>query len=318
MKSRQATGSTFERNKYKTIFAILTVFLILVLVVAEFGLRTFAGLGNPVLYDSNPFYGYRPIPNQHLKRFGGTPIDINNLGLRADEDWDTTTQSKILFLGDSVTYGGSYISNADLFSTVVGKELGNVKTGNAGVNAWGVENIYGLVVEAGFQPADHYVTTLIEGDFYRGLSRVQGQPFWCKKPKLAFQELGYYFLLTLNDGRYLDWRSFADENTVRAVVRKAVAKLKDLDSALKSKGKTHSIFISPNSDQLLKGAEMDGIVQEELRAANVAVTYLLEDFKTVDSGVFSREKIYRDGVHLESGGHRLWGEKMAARLKGVL
>ena len=143
------------------------------------------GLGGPVLYDSSPIYGYRPLPGKEYSRFYGETIKFNNLSLRAENDWDDKRENKILFLGDSVTYGGSYIDNKELFSCLAVKDFDDYESGNAGVNGWGVENIYGLVVESNFLPAQIYVTTLPEGDFHRGLTRLQGMPIFNNSPKKA-------------------------------------------------------------------------------------------------------------------------------------
>src|SRR5437764_955827 len=78
--------------------------------------RRLTGLGRPVLFYEHPSFGYRLKPNQETWRFGGAHFKINNLGLRAESDWDASTGNKVLFLGDSVTYGGNHISNEDLFS----------------------------------------------------------------------------------------------------------------------------------------------------------------------------------------------------------
>ena len=108
------------------------------IITSEIILQKFLGLGKPVIYDSNPIYGYRPLPDRDYKRFWGKTISFNNLSLRSEVDWDNNIQNKILFLGDSVTYGGSYISNLELFSYLSVKELKNYFiSGNAGVNAWG-------------------------------------------------------------------------------------------------------------------------------------------------------------------------------------
>jgi hypothetical protein len=151
---------------------LLVLFCIMATVgLVEMVLRARLGLGRPVLYDSSPVYGYRPLPGGTYRRFGGARLHFNNLGLRAEGDWDDEPDGKILFLGDSVTYGGSYVDNNQLFSALATGGLPGYAAGNAGVNAWGVENIYGLVVEMGFQPAKVYVTVVPEADFYRGLVR---------------------------------------------------------------------------------------------------------------------------------------------------
>ena len=86
------------------------------------------GLGKPVLYQADLRYGYRPQPNKEYQRYYGAKIKLNNLSLRTNEDWDIKKDNKILFLGDSVTYGGSYIDNTELFSNLAAKGLKNYQS----------------------------------------------------------------------------------------------------------------------------------------------------------------------------------------------
>mgnify|MGYP001558315659 CR=1 FL=1 len=99
----------FERHPKLTLSSIVISGVLILLAVAEFSLRLVFGLGNPVLYCSSPLFGYRLQPNQFVHR-RGAEIRVNNLGVRADRDWDEQIENKILFLGNSVTYGGTYIS----------------------------------------------------------------------------------------------------------------------------------------------------------------------------------------------------------------
>ena len=118
--------SVFERHPKKTLAAVWAVFLVLFVAAAEAGLKYFAGLGRPVLFDAHPAYGYRLKPNQETWRFGGAHFKINNLGLRAAADWDGSPEGKVLFLGNSVTYGGNHIANEALFSERAVHDLGVV------------------------------------------------------------------------------------------------------------------------------------------------------------------------------------------------
>ena len=79
------------------------------------------GLGTPVIYKYSNIVGYEIKPNQKLKRLGNE-IDINKHGMRSS-NWRNDIPNKILFFGDSVTYGGSIVSNSDLFSENVCKIL---------------------------------------------------------------------------------------------------------------------------------------------------------------------------------------------------
>ena len=74
------------------------------------------------------------------KRLEGSYVTINEAILRSINPWNSE-KKKILFLGDSVTYGGSYIDDKDIFSSKVCEKLKNFICGNAGVNAYGVLNI---------------------------------------------------------------------------------------------------------------------------------------------------------------------------------
>lgn len=271
------------------------------------------GLGNPILYDSNPLYGYRLLPNQEITRFMGATITVNNLGLRADENWDENKNDKVLFLGDSVTYGGSYINNRDLFSTIAGRGLNNFKGGNAGVNGWGIENIYGLVVESNFRPAIIYVTTVPEGDFYRGLSRIQGLPFYMASPKYAIMELWYFFCYLQNNKRYIGGLSLPTDTEIKYAVEKAVKKLKEMDKLLKENGYSHLIFISPSKDQVYGEDTKEHLIQSLLNRYDLNPIYILDRLNKEDLAL--KGTIFHDGIHLEKPGHKIWGRIIGAEIQ---
>lgn len=273
------------------------------------------GLGNPILFDSNPLYGYRPSPDQKTTRFMRTAIKINNLGLRADEDWDENKNDKILFLGDSVTYGGSF-DNRDLFSTIAVSGLNNFKGGNSGVNAWGIENIYGLIVESNFRPAIIYITTVPEGDFYRGLTRMQGYPYYNVSPKYALMELWYYFCFLQNNKRYINWQYFANDAETKYIMEKAINKLKEMDKLLKENGYTHLIFISPTKSQVYGEASKDHLIQYLLNRYDLNPIYILDRLNQED--LAQKGKIFHDGVHLEKPGHQIWGRIIGAEIQKLI
>jgi len=307
--------SWFEDNPKKTVFFLIFFFGLLLVTATEAALRTFMGLGNPVLYNSNPFYGYRPIPNQSIQRFHGAEIRINNLGLRADVNWDSDPKSKIAFFGDSVTYGGSYISNSELFSAIAASHVKSHKAGNAGVNAWGVENIHGLIVESSFTPANVYVTVLPEKDFYRGLVRLQGLPFWSRKPSSAFQEVLFYFYYRQNNKRYRRWQEFSDTEETNRVLQQAARKLKEIDIFLKKKGFEHLIYITPSREQVLNNSEKDPAVMAALQNNSIEANYILD---RINRDKPSNQNLFHDAIHLEKAGHKLWGEIIGTDLASML
>jgi len=307
------------RRRPKTTLALLALAIVAVsLALAEALLRLIFGLGNPVLYELYPLYGYRLRPNQDLKRFFGARIRINNLGLRADEDWDGRLDDKVLFLGDSVMYAGSFIANHELFTTLALKDLPGFKSGNAGVNAWGVENIHGLVVESGFQPAKTYVTVVIENDFYRGFSRIAGCPYWCRKPRLALQEVLYFACFKLNMGRYTRWEQETSAESLERVVDRAARKLKEMDDLLKARGFRHLVYVSPIRDQVVEGRGKDETVARALEKCGVRAEYLLDRIRAMNLAESERRALFLDHFHLRSKGHALWGAMLNEDLKKLL
>ena len=312
-------NNIFERNKKTTVFILLSVFFLLSLILTEVLLRNLYGLGNPVIYDSNPLYGYRPIPDKIYSRFRGSLLKFNNLGLRAEGDWDYGKKDdKVLFMGDSVTYGGSYLSNNELFSNLALKDLPEYRSGNGGVNAWGVENIYGLIVDEKYTPAKYYVITLTEGDFYRGLTRIQGMPFFNNKPKFALLELYYYLCWSQNNHRYKEWTNFANVEQKLKVINKAVKKLKDTINFLESRGYSCLIFITPTKQQVLNESEKDRLVYRSLKEHNVSAVYIADELRNYNFSNDDKMMMFYDGIHLAKRGHEVWGRIIGDKLKGLV
>jgi hypothetical protein len=243
--------------------------------------------------------------------------------LRSDYDWDAGVDNKILFLGDSVTYGGSGVENHDLFSTIAVNIVNQNSpksyiSGDAGVNAWGVENVHALVVENGFAPAAVYVITLPEVDFYRGLTRLQGLPYFNHTPALALEEVWYYFCYLQNNRRYVDWQFMARPEQVRYVVDKAVKDLKATGAFIKAKGWSSLIFISPVKNEVLGLMGREPLLAEELRINGVRAVWILDELKKYRLSESDRRALFIDDVHLTKAGHRLWGRIIGAALRRSL
>ena len=86
-------------------------------------LLNYYGLGNPLIYQYSNVLGYEIKPNQKTKRLGNK-IKINEEGMRSNHQWSKKKHYKLLFFGDSVTYGGSIVSNSDLFTEKICTKLG--------------------------------------------------------------------------------------------------------------------------------------------------------------------------------------------------
>jgi hypothetical protein len=307
----------FERHsKAATSFVIVTLIL-LSLVLFEGILRVGFGLGNPVLYRSSPLFGYRLQPNQLVHR-RGAEIKVNNLALRADRDWDSNIENKILFLGNSVTYGGTTISTHQLFSHLAAAKLEGYLGGNAGVNGWGIENIAALVIDDEFLPARTYVSVLQEMDFYRGLSKLAGKPFWSHTPRFAMQELVAAFHLDRLNEIYVEHESFVSESEKEKTVARACARLKELDDFLKLRGYRHLIYMSTNTMQLFENEPADPVVLKNLNENDIHPISIKDRAELNAMKQEDLKRMFYDWNHLTAEGHELWATIISNDLIRIL
>jgi lysophospholipase L1-like esterase len=115
---------------------------IVVLVALEFTARAL-GLGDPILYYNSPFGGLRPLPDQKVSRLADASVTIDSNGFRSTGS-DSENAIRVLYLGDSVTWGGSSVDDSELFSEVAAGVLRSegmaVYAMNAGVNGTSLVN----------------------------------------------------------------------------------------------------------------------------------------------------------------------------------
>src|SRR5882757_10450249 len=97
-------SSRFARFVFGIVIVILPAIPV---ALAEFYLRSIR-LGHPILYYANSSYRYAALPNQKQVRQRGAAVTIDSKGLRGVKDWNSSADDKVLFIGDSVTWGGTY------------------------------------------------------------------------------------------------------------------------------------------------------------------------------------------------------------------
>ena len=157
----------------------LVIGLALVVVAGELVLRAL-GLGRPILYDNRLAWGYRPLPSQTQSRWRGARVHVNALGVRGPDVGATRAPgaTRLLFLGDSVTWGGSYVDDDALFAAVAARRLARdgraVEWLDAGVNAWGPENALGFVRETGGFDSSVWIVVGLADDFRREKTHAGG------------------------------------------------------------------------------------------------------------------------------------------------
>ncbi|HDH06683.1 MAG TPA: hypothetical protein ENH01_13455 [Nitrospirae bacterium] len=112
------------RNFIKNISLALCSFVV-VLVIIEITLKLI-GWGQIVGFLPNEEWGYLMKPSQTASSYGH-PVNINGLGLRGPEIDQKKREGvlRILFVGDSITYGGVKIKEEKLFCRIVEYLLNN-------------------------------------------------------------------------------------------------------------------------------------------------------------------------------------------------
>lgn len=274
------------------------------------------GLGEPLLYQTHPFYGYRPRANQHLDSRRGQVVHTNNLGLRNLEDWNAEVDKKILIVGDSVVFGGSIVSNDQLFTFLLEKKMKSLfKVGNAGVNGWGVENIYGLIFEYQFQPASQYLTMVLEDDFYRGRSLIDSFPYWGKKPSSPIDEVFLYYASKFNRKKYLYWLQDVTEEERKKVLEKSVRQIQLMEQDLIAKGYRHLCLISPTRSQFMNNTTKDKEIHAIIQSAKGSFIYIIDELHQLNLDDSEKDGVFYDEWHLTAKGHRLWAHVLEKVIK---
>lgn len=142
----------------------LVVFFISIESALRFGL----GFCDALLYQASDKYEYIPKPNQERLRFGVRLI-TNSYSQRSEEP--DSTKVKVLGLGDSVIFGGGWMDNGSLATTLFSNETG-MQMLNISCGSWGPDNCVAYLREKGTFGAKAMVLVCSSHDAYDGMSFV--------------------------------------------------------------------------------------------------------------------------------------------------
>ena len=292
------------------ISSVIIISLIIFLGISEIYLRH-KGLGNPIIYKKDINFGYLPAENQQVSRFKGSKITINNNNFRVFEE--NNFKNKIYFLGDSVTYGGSYIDNKNLFSSKVCLNLKlnhSIKFDcfNGGVNAYGFENIIERLKFLNYEKNDFIIVTLILGNFYRNFMQIESLPYFTKNNNHLLRaniELFSFLIDKIrNNLRFKkDTRNFEKNEDLNAIKIKIENDINLLKKFLDSNSNI-IVFFSPSMNFYESKNEFK------------IEKYLFDTYKN-DINIFAfndfvkneeYKKIFYDNIHLNDYGHKIYSE----------
>ena len=284
--------------KKKFYFSVIFLLILaLPTTIVEIYLR-YIGLGDPIVYDSNYVYGYAPKKNQKKKRLKNSIVTINDVGLRSLDNWsENKNNKKIVFFGDSVTYGGSYIDDTKTFAHIACKNFKdiNIVCGNAGVNAYGIHNIvYRSKYDKRIGEIYIKVFIIIPDDFYRGLQNSETAHFYLNEKKFFFSAIieAINFLSVKHDlnkfiGKSDDTKIETNQfDLIDESINLLNAEFKSLESQNK---KFLAFYIHPK-----KNSYTNKYIFKKLNSKN----------KIINLKEYIKENMYYDSIHLNEIGHK--------------
>lgn len=158
--------------------ARILLVLLLFLVGTDLALRLILGLGDPVLVTPDAACGYILQPGQNVKRFF-CRTSTNRYGMRSDPVQDTPPAGtlRLLFLGDSITYGTSRVDQSALFTQILQRELPAmvhrpVEVMNASASAWAIDNELSWLRSRGTLHAGRVLLVLNSGDLGQPRAKI--------------------------------------------------------------------------------------------------------------------------------------------------
>jgi len=301
-----------ERVQSRGLPAMAVLGLVLAALLLGEGLLRIWGFGSPVLYLVDPQAGYYPAPHQSVGRYGGRAY-INAYGMRSPDypEHKPAGVFRVLMIGDSTLYGGSYVDQSELYSSLVASELASAASARPvqvmaiGVNAWGPFNELGYVDKFGTFDSDLVLIALPLTDIYRPLARLYGVPFFRadRPPRLALEEIFDHVAWRVRE-RVYGAPTRAENAWNRVAGMEAYARLVE---RLRNHGAEVMVEVLPSqsagSTGLVAPYELADIQQLRRSVPSpVIVSY--------PAGLFSGrgEHIYHDGTHLDVAGHRAYAD----------
>ena len=304
----------------KASISLLSIFLG-ILIAELFAKRL--GLGNPLLYDSDNLVGYRLKPNQSKYRRRGALVSTNSEGFRINplSNKDKNT-NYLVFVGDSVTFGGTYIDDKNLFSSKYCELLNkNFYCLNNGLNAWGVLNMGRFI--ANFEiyskkEPDSFILVILPGDEGRNLKSLSDTPFWDFPPKepSALNEIirfinKKYFLNYLKNKEFeKDYSSDINKKIINQMQKNII--WDELEELLKKSKYPINVVITPPKKWFKENLELKEIKIYEEYLSEISKLPIIKNtcnlYKFLKNDY--NDNLYVDGVHLSNEGHELWAKKI--------
>jgi lysophospholipase L1-like esterase len=288
---------------------VLPLMLLLVLLTGtELTLRFVFGLGNPVLVAPDSACGYILKPNQNIKRFF-CRTRTNRYGMRSDPVPEEPVPGtlRLLFLGDSVTYGTSRVDQSDLFTQILHRELPSivhrpVEVLNASASAWAIDNELSYLRSRGTFHSDLVLLVLNSGDPGQPRAQIQdvGEDSVLRHSRTAIGELWSRLIAP----RFLHTGARTDAGDASAVNAAAVihANLTDLDAmhafAENHRARLAIIYIPFRREIPTPASQAQELLHTWAQSNHIPILDM-----TSAEAAFPTKEITLDGAHLNKKGN---------------
>lgn len=298
-------GPTSDRRSWPALWPkllLLIVALLIPLCILEWGARLL-GFGQIVEFVPDDACGFLARPSQTAYVYGQR-VRINSLGLRGPElvTPKPSGTSRVVFVGDSITYGGGKIPEERLFCRAVATSAQQqglqIEAVNLAIPAWSPQNWWRYIEKYGLHQADAVVLVLPECDLARQFNNLRNSGLREHSPPLRLQMLFEKVC-----------EQFAYDSPMGKPPRDEVADANvESVAALKQRcGDTPflTVFVpsqvpSPNAESLWPMFESQLVDVLDLRHD------------------FPEEGFMPDGVHLSVAGHTYVAERILPRLRDLL
>jgi hypothetical protein len=301
-----------KKSGWRIFRTSLLVFIALV-AGAEAALRFGLGLGDPVLIAPDPACSYITRPDQNVYRFF-VHTCINHYGMRSGEVSPVPSPGvvRVLFVGDSLTYGTTHVDQRKIFTQIVGRGLPSivhhpVEVLNASANGWAPDNEWSWVRTRGIFHSNFVLLVLNDGDLTQPRATIAqaGDELPQKRPLTAIGELYTRFIVP----RILHIAHRSDPGDVvlpdEAVQR---ANLEDLDRfhalVTSQGGQMALVFVPFRNDVPALSAPADKVLHDWSAANGVPLIDLTATIAPHPVGEIS---LY-DHTHFNAAGNAIIGQ----------
>jgi len=321
-------------RKKRTLYIALVGVLVL-FVAAELALRLTLGLGTPPLLQADSTIGYLFQADQDIARFGYR-VHINNYHQRS-EPLSTRSDSsllRVLFLGDSVTWGGVLVDQPDTYPEVFEAQMDSacvlpVEALNASAGSWSIGNLKAYVERFGTFDSDVVVLQSGSHDLLQeasDASPVGTHPaFPTENPWLATQELVTRYLWPryvrplLTDPEPAP--AAPDSSAQAAQFARNKDALGDLIQMIQAAEAQPLILHTPDRNEVVPGA--DGQYAGTYAAYRPRFLALADSLGVPLINLHQRWRggvdvpaYFRDGVHLSTPGNQAVGRRIQEQMGG--